>query len=1126
MRVGVGGHFPAPEHQAKEYDRWESAETGKYLSEMGARRTLAGERVCTMDGDGQLLERWVRGRDQGSFRELVGRHVDLVYGAARRMLGGPGREAEDVTQAVFLLLAQKAARIPAGRGHGALAGWLYRTTQYCCANVRKEEGRRKKREREAAMRKSEVSAGGASGEELGTILDEALGRLGEKERQAILVRYLEGKTTAETGNVLGISAEAVEKRLERGIGKLRVVFGQKGYVVPAAGLVTLMAAESVQAAPMGVSASAAGVTSSASTAATGIAKGAAAMMKLAIYKMVALGACVILVLGVGVVQSQRSGTETPAVPAETHPVMTATVGGPRERAKTTYRAVVLDEQGKPVAGAKVRLERTDWDRKGMRVEVDAVTGADGRFVLGPVEQAAVPELTWRTITVDAPGFGWGWWDGTTDTFDENAVGEIRLAPAEQVAGTVVDAQGKAVVGAAVGLTLQDYGGLGYGEENGRGAKTDGAGRFVIERVPAGTRAYIRVVCPGFIDFKGDPSGEPPVIAGALDLRLTLVQGARVTVQLVRGEMPYAKAGAMVRAYEAGRLAGLVLTDERGVAVFGGLAPGKHTFRADGMVLSADGLVGREMEVETKAGEAKEICLACTAGRLLRGRIVREESSRTPVAIWVSRTREFPMFAGEPGADGRFTVALDTGEYVVMARGLGGRRWLLDGEDTKKLKVDDRGNEPLDLVTKVGSGWRGRLVDEHGAGMKGFVVGGGTGRLAVDSDGRFELPPVSAKEVAVAWDPEKRHGRMFLFGSGTEEHLVVMEPMGEIHGRIGLPEGHKGAEVEPMLWARLETAGEEGTSKGLARFKIEEDGKFRVAPVPTGLEMRVTATIKGYEARMDDRVELLPGESLNVGILKMHAGQDEAGYGDSKKWDAVVTGRIVDERGKPLSGLRVGVGLTGGGSIGVTDLDGRFELRGLPRGKVTVSTEREGYGTRDFAVNSPQEGVEFKMVPDGWQWYGKPAPELVVDRWVSGKIKGLGELKGKVVLLVLGADMKALGQRDRYQQLQEKYGSRGLVVVVVQRHLPLEGMEAWERGEALAEVSEAVAKSSLAVALDAGRERAPAEMLRDKGGYGATEMTYGMRGYQDALFLLDRKGILRGVVMRGELEKKVEEILGE
>ena len=69
-------------------------------------RTLEGERGNGMDGDWELLERYLSGGEEGAFRELVGRHVDLVYGAARRMLGGPGEEAEDVTQAVFLLLAQ------------------------------------------------------------------------------------------------------------------------------------------------------------------------------------------------------------------------------------------------------------------------------------------------------------------------------------------------------------------------------------------------------------------------------------------------------------------------------------------------------------------------------------------------------------------------------------------------------------------------------------------------------------------------------------------------------------------------------------------------------------------------------------------------------------------------------------------------------------------------------------------------------------------------------------------------------------------------------------------------------------------------------------------------------------
>src|ERR1035437_6700172 len=103
-----------------------------------------------MDSDWNLLERYAARRDQAAFAELVARYVNLVYGTARRMLGGADKDAEDVVQAVFFLLWQRVGRI---RPKGALATWLFRATRYCCANVKKEERRRKEREQEVGMQR-------------------------------------------------------------------------------------------------------------------------------------------------------------------------------------------------------------------------------------------------------------------------------------------------------------------------------------------------------------------------------------------------------------------------------------------------------------------------------------------------------------------------------------------------------------------------------------------------------------------------------------------------------------------------------------------------------------------------------------------------------------------------------------------------------------------------------------------------------------------------------------------------------------------------------------------------------------------------------------------------------------
>src|SRR4051794_27210404 len=71
--------------------------------------------------DGELLERFVRRRDEGAFTVLVRRHGPLVLGTAGRVLGDR-HDAEDVFQAAFLVLARRAAALDRG---GSVASWLY-----------------------------------------------------------------------------------------------------------------------------------------------------------------------------------------------------------------------------------------------------------------------------------------------------------------------------------------------------------------------------------------------------------------------------------------------------------------------------------------------------------------------------------------------------------------------------------------------------------------------------------------------------------------------------------------------------------------------------------------------------------------------------------------------------------------------------------------------------------------------------------------------------------------------------------------------------------------------------------------------------------------------------------------
>src|SRR5262245_38719159 len=100
--------------------------------------------------DRELLDEFVKNRSHGAFRELVARHLPVVYSAARRMVRD-SHLAEDVTQSVFSTLAQKAESIVPPQ---VLGGWLYNTTRHLAMHAVRTEQRRREREQMACAMQS------------------------------------------------------------------------------------------------------------------------------------------------------------------------------------------------------------------------------------------------------------------------------------------------------------------------------------------------------------------------------------------------------------------------------------------------------------------------------------------------------------------------------------------------------------------------------------------------------------------------------------------------------------------------------------------------------------------------------------------------------------------------------------------------------------------------------------------------------------------------------------------------------------------------------------------------------------------------------------------------------------
>ena len=190
-----------------------------------------------------LLNQYTGG-DEAAFTALFERHVHLVYSAALRQARNPSH-AEEVTQAVFILLARKAKSLSPKI---VLSGWLYQAARLTTASLIKRESRRQRREQEVYMQ-TLTEPDASAWEQISPWLDEAMGRLGEKDRNAIVVRFFENRTPQEAAAALKLNDVTARKRVSRALEKLRAFFAKRGVVLTAAMIAGTISGNCVQAAP-------------------------------------------------------------------------------------------------------------------------------------------------------------------------------------------------------------------------------------------------------------------------------------------------------------------------------------------------------------------------------------------------------------------------------------------------------------------------------------------------------------------------------------------------------------------------------------------------------------------------------------------------------------------------------------------------------------------------------------------------------------------------------------------------------------------------------------------------------------------------------------------------------------
>jgi len=418
------------------------------------RNKLAAQQ-CNENSDEQLLHAFAAHHDDNAFAILVRRHGPMVLHVCRRVLGHE-QDAEDAFQAVFLVLAQSAAKL---RKKTSLASFLHGTAYRLALSAKRAAARRRKHESRARSRAPVDPAEELSWREVRVQIDEEIARLPEKYRSVFILCCLEDLSRAEAGQRLGLTERTVLSRLAKARQRLSQRLARHGVELTAVLGATVLAAQPASALLIASTIKAAlaaakgeetvGVISASVAELAKSAAAVATVKKTKIAAVLLLSAA--LVGGAGAwFGFQEPASLAPSDPPKTPAPQPAQAGRSADKDALLLRGRVVGPDNKPVAGAKLYLPRWSKERRQNPDDVTVVqrgiSDKDGRFRL---------TLPRREISTDrdvpllaaADGFGLAWIDLPRNAPPDELT--LRLVKDVPIRGRLLTTEGKPVAGAAV-----------------------------------------------------------------------------------------------------------------------------------------------------------------------------------------------------------------------------------------------------------------------------------------------------------------------------------------------------------------------------------------------------------------------------------------------------------------------------------------------------------------------------------------------------------------------------------------------------------------------------------------------------------------------------------------------------
>ena len=314
--------------------------------------------------DAELLRQYAQSGSETAFAELVGRYLPLVYATALRQGNGDEALAKDVAQTVFIDLARKASSL---LGRELLAGWLYTSTRLAASMAVRGDRRRQLREQIAASMQEQTTPPESQSDqaELRLVLDEAMSELDAGERNAVLIRFFQGKELKEVGSALGISEDAARMRITRALANLQTFLKQRGVTITTAALGTVLATEAVAAVPAGLAATITSAALSGSAVTTTAVIAATKAFAMTTVQKVLVTVTVAVLAGAGLYEARQAAStraEVRTLQQQQGPLTEQIQQLQRERDETARQLASLREDNE-------RLNRDTGELRKLRGEV-------------------------------------------------------------------------------------------------------------------------------------------------------------------------------------------------------------------------------------------------------------------------------------------------------------------------------------------------------------------------------------------------------------------------------------------------------------------------------------------------------------------------------------------------------------------------------------------------------------------------------------------------------------------------------------------------------------------------------------------------------------------------------------